>query len=146
MNAADASLYAGPILVSVAYFLLWYFLLLGLQRGTKYPLKREYAAEGKEFDRYFGQDPQMLAADRAVLNTQEQMVPFLAALWLHAVFVSIVHATWLGAAYVLLRAFYPALLGKLQSRRVAWVTFPCYLIVFYMLGSTAWAALSRAVS
>lgn len=87
----------------------------------------------------------MLAADRAVINTQEQMVPFLCALWLHAIFVSPVHATWCGTAYVLLRALYPAILGKrlskIQSKRVYWVTLPCYLIVFYLLGSTAWVAL-----
>jgi len=140
----DLNIYSGPVLVSVAYFALWYYLLMIVQRGTKYRLKREYEAAGKEFDRYFGQDERMLAADRAVINTQEQMVPFLCALWLHAIFVSPVHATWCGTTYVLLRALYPVLLGKkvskIQSKRVYWVTLPCYLIVFYLLGSTAWVA------
>lgn len=142
---ADAGTYAGPILVTTAYFALWYYLLLGVQRGTKYRLMKEYAAAGREFDRYFGQDEQMLAADRAVINTQEQMLPFLSALWLHALFVSPAVASACGAAYVALRALYPLLLGpkvsKVQSKRVYWVTLPCYLLVFYMLGAAAWAAL-----
>lgn len=86
----------------------------------------------------------MLAADRAVINTQEQMVPFLSALWLHAVFVSTPSATWLGAVYIALRSFYPLLLGKkvskIQNKRVYLVTLPCYAIVFYLIGSTVWSA------
>ncbi|MCA9572479.1 MAG: MAPEG family protein, partial [Myxococcales bacterium] len=133
-----------PLTVTGAYFGLWYYLLLGLQRSTKYRLRDEYAARGEVFDRYFGQDGQMLAADRAVVNTQEQMVPFLSALWLHAVFVSTRQATWLGAAYVLLRCAYPLLLGrelsKTQSKRVFWATGPAYAIVAYLLGSVLYAA------
>ena len=142
----NAGTYSGPVLVTAAYLALWYYLLLVLQRGTKYRLRDEYAARGEEFDRYFGQDGRMLAADRAVANTQEQMGPFLVSLWLHAVFVSVRHATALGAAYVVLRAVYPSLLGgelsKTQSRRVFFATGPAYLIVFYLLGRTVHAALT----
>lgn len=142
----DPVTYQGPILVTVAYFGLWYSLLLGLQRGTKYRLRDEYAARGEEFDRYFGQDGRMLAVDRAVINTHEQMGPFLASLWIHAVFVSPHTATMLGGAYVVLRAIYPLLLGKnlskTQSKRVFLATGPAYLIVFYLLGSTLLAALA----
>jgi hypothetical protein len=141
----DLENFKWPIAVTTAYFGLWYVLLLGLQRGTKYRLLAEYAARGEQFDRYFGQDPQMLAADRAVINTQEQMVPFLAAMWLHAVFVSPACAAVLGAAYVVLRSLYPLLLGKrlskTQSKRVFLVTGPCYGIVFFLLGGTLYAAL-----
>ncbi len=124
--------------------LLWYSFLFGLQTRTKYRLKARYAKEGKVFDRFFGQDPEMLAADRTVSNTHEQMGPFLASLWLFSIFASPSYATWLGAAYVVLRGVYPLLLGrrlsKLQSRRVALVTVPCYAIVFTMLGGAVWAA------
>ncbi len=137
----------GPVVVTAAYFLLWYSLLFGLQTRTKYRLKARYEKDGKVFDRYFGQDEEMLAVDRAVANTHEQMGPFLVSLWLFAIFVSPRHATWLGAAYVALRAIYPFLLGKrvskVQSRRVALVTFPCYAIVLTMLGGAAWAALVK---
>lgn len=132
--------YVGPIAVTVLYFGLWYYLLLFLQRGTKYRLKQEYEKKGKEFDRYFGQDEEMLSADRAVINTQEQMVPFLTSLWLHAVFLSPASATVCGFLYVCFRSFYPMLLGrrlsKIQSKRVYIVTLPSYILVFYMLISS----------
>jgi hypothetical protein len=141
---------AGPILVTVGYFALWYFLLIGLQRRTKYRLQREYAAQGQVFDRYFGQDEQMLAVDRVVINTQEQMMPFLFALWLQALFVSATAATWLGAAYVVLRSCYPLLMGrrvsKIQPRRVYMVTVPSYWIIFIMLGSVVAAAIRSLAS
>ena len=86
----------------------------------------------------------MLAVDRVVANTHEQMLPFLVSLWLFAVLVSPSYATWLGMAYVLLRSLYPVLMGrglsKVQPRRVAFVTFPCYAIVLTMLGSATRAA------
>jgi hypothetical protein len=142
----DAAQLHGPLIVTVAYFLLWYGLLFGLQTRTKYRLVASYQKEGKVFDRYFGQDPEMLAVDRVVVNTQEQMGPFLVSLWLFTIFASPTYATWLGAAYVVLRSAYPFLLGvrvsKVQSKRVALVTFPCYVIVFTMLGGAAWAALA----
>ena len=104
-----------------------------------------YERAGEVFDRYFGGDEEMLAVDRAVANTHEQMGPFLASLWLFAIFASPTSATWLGAAYVVLRGAYPLLLGrrvsKVQSKRVAFVTFPCYAIIFTMLGGAVWAAL-----
>lgn len=137
----------GPLVVTVAYLLLWYGFLFGLQSRTKYRLKARYANEGKVFDRYFGQDEEMLAVDRAVANTHEQMGPFLVSLWLFAIFASPTYATWLGGAYVVLRGAYPILLGrrvsKVQSKRVILATFPCYAIVFTMLSGAAWAGLVR---
>ncbi|MCA9718846.1 MAG: MAPEG family protein [Myxococcales bacterium] len=134
----------GPLLVTAAYVVLWYGFLLGLQTRTKYRLKARYERAGEVFDRYFGQDEEMLAVDRVVANTHEQMVPFLASLWLYAIFASPAYATGMGAAYVALRGAYPFLLGKrvskVQSRRVAFVTLPCYAIVFTMLGGAVWAA------
>ena len=81
----------------------------------------------------------MLAVDRVVINTQEQMVPFVMSLWLHALLVSATTATILGGLYVVLRAIYPFLLGKrlanINPKRVYIVTFPCYGIIFYNLAS-----------
>ncbi|MBI5611029.1 MAG: MAPEG family protein [Deltaproteobacteria bacterium] len=148
MPTTDLAALRGPITVTALYFALWYGLLFGLQVRTKYRLRREYAERGQVFDRYHGNDPAMLFADRAVQNTHEQMVPFLLGLWLYAIFVSASVATGLGAAYVALRAVYPLLLGprieQVQSRRVAFVTFPCYAIIFWMLGASvakAWGGL-----
>ena len=108
----------GPLLVTVAYFALWYAFLFGGQTRTKYRLKARYASEGKVFDRYFGQDPEMLAVDRAVANTHEQQGPFLASLWLFAVFVSPEYATALGAAYA--AGLATGVWGSLDELRQNW--------------------------
>jgi hypothetical protein len=143
--AIEVVAFKGPILVTAGYLLLWYFLLVGIQRRTKYRLQKEYAARGEVFDRYFGQDEQMLAADRVVINTQEQMVPFLSSLWLHAVFVSSYYASLIGLLYVALRAIYPLLMGKrlskINPKRVHLVTVPCYIMVFYLFGAVVFRAL-----
>jgi len=135
----------GPLMVTVTYFVLWYGFLLGLQSRTKYRLKARYEREGKQFDRYFGQDREMLAVDRVVANTHEQMGPFVVSLWLFAIFSSPTYATYLGATYIVLRALYPVILGKrvlrTQTKLVALVTFPSYIIVFAMFGGAAWSAL-----
>ncbi len=136
----DSKELVGPVAVTVSYFALWYALLFGKQSRTKYRLIAKYKEEGKVFDRYGSNDPEMLAADRAVGNTQEQMVPFLTALWLYTIVVSPSQATMFGLLYVGLRAIYPFLLGshlsKAQPKRVFFVTGPCYLIIFTMLGMT----------
>ena len=132
--------------MTAVYLVLWYTLLFGLQTRTKYRLRREYAARGEVFDRYRSADPEMLKADRAVQNTHEQMVPFLVAMWTYALAVSPGGAAVLGGAYVALRAVYPFLLGarieEVQPKRVALVTFPCYGIIAWMLGSSVAAAWS----
>lgn len=139
----DQTLVKGPILVTVGYFFLWYFLLFVVQRQTKYRLQRKYEEKGEVFDRYYGQDEEMLAVDRVVINTQEQMLPFLASLWLHAIYVSASSATILGIVYVVLRSIYPVLIGKklskINPKRVYFVTLPCYGIIFYMLGSVVYS-------
>lgn len=139
------TLMAGPITVTVLYFVLYYALLFGKQSRTKYRLLAKYKAEGKSFDRYTSNDPEMLAADRAVGNTQEQMTPFLASLWMCAVFVSPNYATGLGLVYVVLRGIYPFLLGAqlqgTQPKRVFFVTGPCYLIIWGMAGASLYKAL-----
>ncbi len=147
ISPVDLAALRGPITVTAAYFALWYTLLFGLQTRTKYRLRREYAARGQVFDRYRSADPEMLKADRAVQNTHEQMVPFLASMWMYALVVSPGGAAVLGGAYIALRAAYPLLLGarieQVQPRRVAFVTFPCYAIIGWMLARSvarAWSA------
>lgn len=126
--------------MTAAYLVLWYGLLFGLQSRTKYRLRGEYAARGEVFDRYRSAHPEMLRADRAVQNTLEQMGPFLVAMWMYALAVSPTAAAGLGGVYVALRAVYPVLLGarieQVQPKRVALVTFPCYIIILWMLGGS----------
>lgn len=125
----------GPVLVTVAYFAVYYALHLHVVR-TKLRLRSEYRDRGEEFDRYFSRDRRMLAADRCVLNMLEHMPPFLGLLWLHAVFVSPLGATVAGSAYVAARATYPFLLGpsvgtQLPSRLLV-ATYGGYGVLLYL--------------
>ncbi|MDP1775992.1 MAG: hypothetical protein Q8K94_05165, partial [Moraxellaceae bacterium] len=67
MHPLEVSTQTGPILVTLAYLLVYYGLAVNAAR-TKIRLTREYAKRGEKFDRYFGQDREMLAADRFQLN------------------------------------------------------------------------------
>lgn len=129
MNAAD---YAGPLLVTVAYVLVYYSTMIQILR-VKVRLTAAYRARNEKFDRYFGQDREMLAADRAQLNMLEHMPPFLALLWLNAVFVGATWATGIGAVYVLSRLAYPLMLGSKvggQPRaQIMVATLPGYLVM-----------------
>jgi hypothetical protein len=117
MQTSDIQSYAGPIAVTLAYVLLYYvFQLLILRAKTR--LQAEYKARGEKFDRYFGQDREMLAADRVQLNTLEHMGPFLVLLWLNAVFVGPTGTTIAGGIYVAARAVYPLLMGRRLGRGI----------------------------
>jgi MAPEG family len=141
---ADAHAFAGPITVTLIYFLVYYGFFMN-QLRTKARLFRAYQARGEKFDRYFNQDREMLAADRYVLNTLEHMMPFLTLLWLNAVFVSATSATLAGAAYVFARAGYPLALGKTLGRNIPGsvliATVPNYLVLFYFVGALAYVLL-----
>ena len=136
--------YKLPVLATCSALLMWYWMLLWCQRNIKYKLKDEYQQKGKKFDRYYGKDPRMLSIDRIVINTQEQMMPFLCSLWLHAIFVSANIAGILGFSWVLFRIFYsflmPKSLEKIQPKTVYLATGPQYLIVGYLFLTTMYHA------
>ena len=138
MQTLDIAHQAGPIAVTLAYVMLYYAFQIHLLR-TKSALRREYAARGEKFDRYFGQDRRMLAADRVQLNTLEHMPPFLVLLWLNAIFVGPLGATIAGVVYVLARAAYPVVLGARLGRGVrlgiVLATGPGYVVLAYLSGA-----------
>ena len=109
--------FAGPLLVTVAYVVV-YYLLFANQLRVKTRLRRAYRARGETFDRYFNTDREMLAADRYVGNTLEHMPAFLVLLWLNAIFVGPRGASFAGAAYVLSRLLYPFMMGPRLGRGV----------------------------
>lgn len=137
----DISAYAGPLVVTLAYVALYYAFVIYVA-WVKVDLQRRYEARGERFDRYFGDDREMLAADRMQLNTLEQMPPFLVLLWLHAVFVGSFGATVAGGVYVVARAAYPFLVGGRLGRgipgRILVSTVPGYLVIAYFIGALSW--------
>lgn len=126
--------YTGPIVVTVAYTCVYYWLQIRGMR-TKTRLVAQYAARGEKFDRYFGQDREMLASDRAQLNMLEHMPLFLALLWLNAVFVGPFGAAVAGGLYTVIRVAYPLLMGARLGRGIRAsllaATLPGYLVIVY---------------
>jgi uncharacterized membrane protein YecN with MAPEG domain len=132
----------GPTWITLAYVALYYALQVQVLR-VKGRLRRAYADRGEKFDRYFGQDREMLAADRVQLNTLEHMPVFLALLWLAAYSVGAQEATIAGAIYLATRIAYPFVLGGRLGRgvpnRIMGVTFTGY-------GVLAWLAVRIGMS
>jgi hypothetical protein len=144
VNHEALSSHRGPVLVTVAYLAVYYGLIVNGLR-TKTRLRREYRARGERFDRYFGHDRTMLAADRYMLNMLEQMPPFLVLLWLYSVFIGSFGATVAGSIYVATRVAYPILLGRsIESglpTRILFATFTGYAVLIYLAGGLFLAAL-----
>ncbi len=139
--------HVGPLLVTVAYVAV-YYVLIANQLRVRLRLKREYEGRGEKFDRYFNTDREMLAADRYVGNMLEHMPPFLALLWLNAIFVGPRGATIGGIAYVGGRAVYPLLMGGRLGRgvpgRILFATVIGYAVVstfVVRLVLVAWSAM-----
>ena len=137
--------YSSVIWVTLIYILLYYaFMIYGLQ--VKVRLIKRCKAEGRKFDRYSNQYPELLAADRIQLNTLEHMPPFLILMWLNALIVGPQSATILGGIYVLLRALYPFFMGPELKRsiplRVFINTFSSYAVLLIMTGGIMWRLLS----
>lgn len=136
-------MYQGPIVVTVVYLLVYYAFQMN-QLRVKTKLRKEYKARGEKFDRYFGNDRVMLAADRYVLNTLEHMPPFLVLLWVTAVFAGTAHATIPGAVYVFSRLVYPFLMGNELGgnvpNRIMYTTFVGYGVITYFAVLSSLAA------
>jgi hypothetical protein len=130
----DAQVFAGPLVVTVAYVAVYYAMQVN-QLVVKTRLRREYKARGERFDRYFNTDRAMLAADRYAGNMLDHMPPFLALLWLDAVFVGPRGATVAGGAYVACRVAYPWLMGRELGRsvpaRILFATLVGYTVIAY---------------
>ncbi len=127
----DPALIVGPAWVTLAYVLLYYLFICNVLR-VKISCVRAARAKGQRFDRYFGQDRHMLAADRIQLNMLEHMPIFLVLLWLLAFVGSATEATVLGAIYTGLRVIYPIAMGTKLARfptRILPITFGGYAIL-----------------
>jgi len=130
----SAQAFTGPLLVSVAYVVVYYLMIVN-QLVVKTRLRRAYRARGESFDRYFGGDREMLAADRIVGNMLEHMPPFLILLWLNAIFVGPRGAALAGTAYVVSRLAYPLILGRRLGKgiptRIMFATVIGYGVLAY---------------
>ena len=135
---------AGPTWVTLAYFAVYYATQVNLMR-VKARLSSEYAARDEKFDRYFGQDRELLAADRIQLNMLEHMPVFLVLLWLAAYAVGPGEATIAGAIYVASRVAYPLFMGKRLGRgipmRILFATGAGYGVIGWLMVRIAMSVL-----
>jgi hypothetical protein len=138
MLTLDIAHQSGPMIVTLIYLGLYYAFMTNVA-VVKTSLTRKYQKRGEKFDRYFGEDRQMLAADRIQLNMLEHMGPFLALLWLNAIFIGPRGATIAGGIYVGARALYPLLMGKRLGRgiqaKILISTGAGYLVLVYLVGA-----------
>lgn len=137
----DPQPYAGAIVVTCLYVVVYYAMMIRVAK-TKLRLIAQAKARGEQFDRYFGNNPEMLAADRGQLNMLEHMPTFLVLLWAHAVFVSATTATIVGGIYVASRALYPFVWTARMKGTILIATLPGYLMVLYFVTTLLYAAIA----
>ena len=116
-----ADLYAWPALATIAALAVYLasFVLAGRMRG-KHRVVAPSTDGPEEFKR----------AQRIQANTLEQIVPFLASLWLFAIYVSPLWAAALGAVWIAGRVFYMVSYFRDPAKRgpgfvlaaAAWIT------------------------
>jgi len=92
-----------PVAVVTVAFMIMLYMLYSTQVAMNLVHKKGLTA--KLFDQG------KLIADRGVINTLEQAWPFLAGMWLHAIFVNPSQAQLLGWLYILFRAPYVIFYG-----------------------------------
>jgi len=127
-----------PVIIATLLHLLLYFIFLFHQSCSGFVQKAVLTAKAKKE----GEKPPsltsikygkaggiaILRADRAAGNMIEQSIPFLFALWMHAIFVDPVSAANLGFLWLAIRSFYPLVFGR--GAFLFLVTVPNYMIIF----------------
>ncbi|CAK0852161.1 unnamed protein product [Prorocentrum cordatum] len=112
----------GVVGVTLGWIVMWY-TFLGNQIAFKF-------AEMDESQKQTAAN----IADRGVINTIEQCIPFFLVLWLHALFVNPSTSAVLGWIYVVMRYLYPVCYG-LYGKFNNMVEIPAqvnYAIIFYL--------------
>ena len=124
----------------VCLMYMWLFNQSATAFAEHRRLKKEAKSEGaarptpRLADVKYGtaSSPRMLCANRTVGNYLEQALPFLVAMYMHAVLVSVQSAARCGWLYLFTRSYYPlAFLRPFPSLLMS--TVPSYLVVGYLL-------------
>mmetsp|Transcript_15058 Transcript_15058/g.23748 ORF Transcript_15058/g.23748 Transcript_15058/m.23748 type:complete len:173 (-) Transcript_15058:145-663(-) len=135
-----ASFYVqGVVGVTAAHIFLYYAFMTG-NSAARQQVMEEHAEKEEHFNRYRTYDKRMFVWERSFVNLYEQMVPFFAALWLHAVFGgNFQQTTYCGIAYVAIRSLYPLVYGGMNGIKtgsIFLVTLPNYLIIWGLVMCT----------
>merc|ERR1712226_1111244 len=121
-------MHTGPDMKLAVYSLMFYFavwyIIMARQGMSKAAINKELHASPGGHAEWFNN------LDRSFGNMQEQCPMFLASFLTYALLVSPTVAAYLGFAYSILTALYPALH---PSPAMLATTFPRYLLIFYMM-------------
>merc|ERR1712039_1046325 len=119
----------------VFYFIVWYFIMArqGISKAAvNAELLKSPSASKPENVAWFNN------LDRSFGNMQEQCPMFLASFLTYSLLVSPTLGAYLGFAYSILTALYPALH---PNPPMLATTFPRYLLIFYMMTGCVVAAM-----
>lgn len=106
---------------------LWFGFMVGRAR-IKFGIRAPATTGNEVFERYF----------RVQMNTLEQLVLFLPALWIFAAYVSPVWAAALGAVFVIGRAIYAATYIRNPKSRSLGFALTALPTLAMMIGILVW--------
>lgn len=123
-----------PIHIVMLIALLEYFgfaMAVGRAR-YRFGVKAPATTGNVDFERYY----------RAQMNTLEQLIIFVPALWSFAIFISILGASALGAAFIIGRLLYFTGYVKAAEKRSAGFGIATFAQLFLLIGGIVGAVLS----
>jgi len=109
----------------------WFGWQVGVARG-KYGIAAPATSGNEMFERVF----------RVHMNTLEQLVVFLPALWIFASFVSSLWAAILGAIFIVGRAIYAVTYVKDPKKRSAGFALTALPELVLLIGILVWAVMA----
>ena len=115
--------YALPALTTLAALLLYVVVSINVGRARgKYKIEAPAVTGHPDFERVY----------RVQMNTLEQLVAFLPALWLFAFFVSAAWASTIGTAWIVGRVVYAAGYYRAAEKREAGfaITFVAFAVLW----------------
>jgi glutathione S-transferase len=123
--------YVAIVTVVALLQFFWFGWQVGVARG-KYNIAAPATSGNEMFERVF----------RVHMNTLEQLVVFLPALWIFASFVSSLWASILGAVFIVGRAIYAVTYVKDPKKRSAGFGLTALPMLALLIGILVWAVMA----
>ena len=123
--------YVAIVTVVALLQFFWFGWQVGVARG-KYGIAAPATSGNEMFERVF----------RVHMNTLEQLVVFLPALWIFASFVSALWAAILGAVFIVGRAIYAVTYVKDPKKRSAGFALTALPELALLIGILIWAVMA----
>lgn len=129
MSAEYAPIHLVMLLALLEYF--GFALAVGRAR-YRYGVKAPATSGNIDFERYY----------RAQMNTLEQLIIFVPALWSFAIFISVPWAAGLGVAFIVGRLLYFVGYTKAAEKRSAGFGLATFAQLFLLIGGIVGAVLA----